>query len=111
MITAAQVRAAWSLLGIQLRQLTDVSGLLVQTIQRIMARDCGVWGPVDPFIQLTAGLDFGGIGLSGVEAASQSERERRLAAALRGGRSAPLRGRSGLVAAGGLMGRARCCLS
>jgi len=71
MITAAQLRAARALLGIDQRQLAELSGLSVPTIQRMEASDGIIRGNVDSLMKLTAGLESAGIELIGDGAASQ----------------------------------------
>jgi transcriptional regulator with XRE-family HTH domain len=71
MITAAQLRAARALLGMDQRQLADLSGLSVPTIQRMEASDGVIRGNVDSLMKLTAGLDSAGIELIGEGAVSQ----------------------------------------
>ena len=70
MITAAQLRAARALLGIDQRQLAELSGLSVPTIQRMEASDGVIRGNVDSLMKLTAALDAAGIELIGAGAAS-----------------------------------------
>lgn len=71
MITAAQVRAARALLGIDQRQLADISGLSVPTIQRMEASEAVVRGNVDSLMKLISALEAAGIELIGEGAASQ----------------------------------------
>lgn len=70
MITAAQLRAARALLGVDQRQLAELSGLSVPTIQRMEASDGVVRGNVDSLMKLIAGLTSAGIELIGEGAAS-----------------------------------------
>ena len=70
MITAGQMRAARMLLGIDQRQLADMSGLSVPTIQRMEASDTVVRGNVDSLMKLINALDRAGIELIGEGAAS-----------------------------------------
>jgi transcriptional regulator with XRE-family HTH domain len=70
MISAAQLRAARSLLGIDQRQLAERSGLSVPTIQRMEASEGVVRGNVDSLMKLVAALDAAGIELIGEGAAS-----------------------------------------
>jgi transcriptional regulator with XRE-family HTH domain len=70
MLTAAQLRAARALLGIDQRQLAELSGLSVPTIQRMEASDGVIRGNVDSLMKLTAALDAAGIELIGEGAAS-----------------------------------------
>ena len=72
MITAAQLRAARALLGVDQRQLADLAGLSVPTIQRMEASDGVIRGNVDSLMKLTAGLDAAGIELIAESAASQA---------------------------------------
>jgi transcriptional regulator with XRE-family HTH domain len=72
MITAAQLRAARALLGIDQRQLAGLSGLSVPTIQRMEASDGVIRGNVDSLMKLIAGLESAGIELIGQGAASQA---------------------------------------
>jgi transcriptional regulator with XRE-family HTH domain len=71
MITAAQLRAARALVGIDQRDLAERSGLSVPTIQRMEASDGVVRGNVDSLMKLVAALDAAGIELIGDGAASQ----------------------------------------
>lgn len=61
MITAAQLRAARALLGIDQRKLAELSGLSVPTIQRMEASDGVVRGNVDSLMKLIEALDTAGI--------------------------------------------------
>ena len=61
MITAAQLRAARALLGIDQRQLAELSGLSVPTIQRMEASKTMVRGNVDSLVKLIAALETAGI--------------------------------------------------
>jgi transcriptional regulator with XRE-family HTH domain len=63
MISASQLRAARSLLGIDQRRLAALSGLSVPTIQRMEASDGVVRGNVDSLMKLVAALDAAGIEL------------------------------------------------
>jgi transcriptional regulator with XRE-family HTH domain len=63
MITAAQLRAARALLGIDQRKLAELSGLSLPTIQRMEASDGVIRGNVDSLMKLVAALDAGGIEL------------------------------------------------
>jgi transcriptional regulator with XRE-family HTH domain len=71
MITAAQLRAARALLGIDQRQLAALSGLSVPTIQRMEASGDVIRGNVDSLMKLIAALDAAGIELIGEGAVSQ----------------------------------------
>jgi transcriptional regulator with XRE-family HTH domain len=61
MITAAQLRAARVLLGIDQRRLAELSGLSVPTIQRMEASETMVRGNVDSLVKLIAAFDAAGI--------------------------------------------------
>jgi transcriptional regulator with XRE-family HTH domain len=56
MITAAQLRAARALLGIDQRELAQRSGLSLPTIQRMEASDGVVRGNVDSLMKLVDAL-------------------------------------------------------
>lgn len=71
MITSAQLRAARALLGIDQRQLAELSELSVPTIQRMEASDGVVRGNVDSLMKLIGALDKAGIELIGDNATSQ----------------------------------------
>jgi transcriptional regulator with XRE-family HTH domain len=62
-ITAAQIRAARALLGIDQRKLAEQSGLSVPTIQRMEASEGVIRGNVDSLMKLVAALDVAGIEL------------------------------------------------
>ena len=70
MITSAQLRAARALLGLDQRQLADLSDLSVPTIQRMEASDGVIRGTVDSLTKLVGALDQAGIELIGEGAAS-----------------------------------------
>ncbi|HMM13882.1 MAG: helix-turn-helix transcriptional regulator [Parvibaculum sp.] len=63
MITAAQLRAARALLGIDQRKLAALSGLSVPTIQRMEASEDVIRGNVDSLMKLVAALDAAGVDL------------------------------------------------
>ncbi len=63
MITAAQLRAARALLGIDQRELAELSDLSVPTIQRMEASDGVIRGNVDSLMKLAGALDGAGIEL------------------------------------------------
>jgi len=65
MITAAQMRAARALAGIDQRELAEKSGLSVPTIQRMEASDGLIRGNVDSLMKLIAALEAFGIVLLG----------------------------------------------
>ena len=70
MITAAQLRAARALLGMDQKGLAEAAGLSVPTIQRMEASEGVVRGTVDSLTRLVAALDVGGVVLIGEGAAS-----------------------------------------
>jgi transcriptional regulator with XRE-family HTH domain len=72
MISAAQVRAARALLGIDQRQLADLSGLSVPTIQRMEASEDVIRGNVDSLTKLIAALEKCGVELISEGGVSQS---------------------------------------
>jgi transcriptional regulator with XRE-family HTH domain len=63
MITAAQMRAARALLGIDQRELAQRSGLSLPTIQRMEASEGVVRGTVDSLMKLIDALKANGIEL------------------------------------------------
>ncbi len=72
MITAPQLRAARALLGLDQRQLAELCGLSVPTIQRMEASDGTVRGTVDSLMKLIEALERGGIELIGEGQSSSS---------------------------------------
>ena len=70
MITAAQLRAARSLLGIDQRELARLSSLSLPTIQRMEASDGVIRGNVDSLMKLIDALGVAGIELIGEDAVS-----------------------------------------
>ena len=81
MITAAQLRAARALAGIDQRQLAEKCGLSVPTIQRMEASEGVIRGNVDSLMKLIEALDAAGIELIAKDATSS-----------RGGRGVRLKG-------------------
>ena len=73
MITAAQLRAARVLLGIDQRQLAELSGLSVPTIQRMEASEKMVRGNVDSLVKLITAFDAAGIEMIDEGAVSNSQ--------------------------------------
>jgi transcriptional regulator with XRE-family HTH domain len=63
MITAAQLRAARALAGLDQRRLAELSRLSVPTIQRMEASDGVIRGNVDSLMKLISALDTAGIAL------------------------------------------------
>ncbi|WP_374442681.1 helix-turn-helix domain-containing protein [Stella sp.] len=71
MITAAQMRAARALLGIDQRTLAEMSGVSVPTIQRMEASEGNVRGVVDTLTKVVEALTAAGIELIGENARSE----------------------------------------
>lgn len=65
MITAAQMRAARALLGIDQQTLADLSGVSLPTIQRMEASQGNVRGVIDTLIKVVDALNAAGIELIG----------------------------------------------
>lgn len=80
MMTAAQLRAARALLGLDQRALAARAGVSVPTIQRMEASDGDVRGVVESLTRVVRALEAEGVELIGDDAAS-----------LRGGRGVRLR--------------------
>ena len=72
MITAAQMRAARSLAGVDQRELAEKSGLSVPTIQRMEASEGVIRGNVDSLMKLIGALEAFGIILIGEGVPSQT---------------------------------------
>lgn len=72
MMTAAQLRAARVLLGIDQRRLAELSGLSLATIQRMESSRTMVRGNVDSLVKLVAAFEAAGIELIDNGAASHS---------------------------------------
>ena len=70
MITAAQMRAARALLGLDQRQLADMSGVSLPTIQRMEASDGNVRGVVDTLTKVVEAFSEAGVELIGEQAPS-----------------------------------------
>ena len=70
MITAAQLRAARALLGLDQRRLAELSGLSVPTIQRMEASEGVIRGNIDSLMKLIDALDTAGIELIAAGAVS-----------------------------------------
>src|SRR5882757_3556181 len=73
MITAAQLRAARVLLGIDQRRLAELSGLSAPTIQRMEASETMVRGNVGSLVKLIAAFDAAGIEMIDKGAVSDSQ--------------------------------------
>jgi predicted transcriptional regulator len=65
MITAAQIRAARALLGMDQRRLAEAAGLSLPTIQRMEASDGQVRGNVDSLVKVIDALEKAGVELIG----------------------------------------------
>ena len=72
MITAAQLRAARALVGMDQRDLAAASGLSLPTIQRMEASEGVIRGNVDSLMKLIAALEAAGVELINEGAASES---------------------------------------
>ncbi|HEX3672661.1 MAG TPA: helix-turn-helix transcriptional regulator [Rhizomicrobium sp.] len=72
MISAGQLRAARALLEIDQRQLAELSGLSVPTIQRMEASDGVIRGNVDSLTKLIGALQTAGIELISENGPSQA---------------------------------------
>jgi len=72
MITGGQMKAARALLGVDQKQLADLAGLSVPTIQRMEASEGTVRGVVESLTRVVEALDRAGIELIGDGAASTS---------------------------------------
>ena len=71
MISSAQMRAARALLGIDQRELAELSGLSLPTIQRMEASDGNVRGVIDTLTKVVEALERAGVELIGENRASQ----------------------------------------
>ncbi len=72
MITAAQMRAARALLGIDQKALAEMSGVSLPTIQRMEASTGNVRGIVDTLTKVVDALDLAGIELIGENSQSNA---------------------------------------
>lgn len=70
MITAAQLRAARALLGLDQKALAEACGLSLPTIQRMEASTGTIRGNVDSLMKLIGALNAAGVELIGEGAAS-----------------------------------------
>jgi len=71
MMTAAQLRAARALVGMDQKDLAAASGLSLPTIQRMEASDGVIRGNVDSLMKLISALDVAGVELINEGAVSQ----------------------------------------
>ena len=65
MITAAQMRAARALIGIDQRELAELAGVSLPTIQRMEASEGTVRGVIDTLMKVVEALDRAGVELIG----------------------------------------------
>jgi predicted transcriptional regulator len=63
MITAAQLRAARALLGIDQKKLAELAGVSLPTIQRMEASDGNVRGVVDTLMKVVEAIQTAGVEL------------------------------------------------
>jgi predicted transcriptional regulator len=70
MITAAQIRAARALLGLDQRRLAEAAGLSLPTIQRMEASAGQVRGNVESLVRVVEALEKAGVELIGEGASS-----------------------------------------
>ena len=71
MIAAAQIRAARALLGIDQRQLAEMAGVSLPTIQRMEASAGNVRGVVETLTKVVEAFDRAGIELIGENSVSR----------------------------------------
>lgn len=71
MVTAAQLRAARALLGIDQRTLAAMAGVSLPTVQRMEASQGNVRGVVETLSRIVDALDAAGIELIGNDQPSQ----------------------------------------
>lgn len=94
MITSQQMRAARALLGLDQRQLAELAGLSLPTIQRMESSDGQVRGVVDTLVKVITALERAGIELLGENAPStgvgRGVRLRETAKGIRAGRGSSL---------------------
>ncbi len=72
MISSGQMKAARALLGVDQRELAELSGLSLPTIQRMEASDGVVRGNVDSLMKLLEALDRAGVIVIGPGAVSDA---------------------------------------
>ncbi len=71
MLTAAQLRAARALLGIDQRAFAEAAGLSLPTIQRMEASEGNIRGNVDSLVKIVAALEAAGVELINEGAVSE----------------------------------------
>ena len=64
MLSAAQLRAARALIGLDQKTLAERSGVSLPTIQRMEASDGNVRGNVDTLIKVVSALEAAGVELA-----------------------------------------------
>jgi predicted transcriptional regulator len=72
MITGAQLKAARALLGINQRQLAEISDLSLPTIQRMEASDDVVRSNVDSLVKVVEAIENAGVEVIGIDAVSSA---------------------------------------
>lgn len=72
MMTSAQLRAARALLGIDQRELAEISGVSIATIQRMESSDGNVRGVVESLTKVVEALKRHGVELINDNAQSQN---------------------------------------
>ena len=72
MLTAGQLRASRALLGIDQRELAEIAGLSVPTIQRMEASDGVIRGNIESLTKLIGALNAAGVEVIDEGAASQT---------------------------------------
>jgi transcriptional regulator with XRE-family HTH domain len=70
MITSSQMRAARALLGVDQRQLAEMAGLSLPTIQRMESSGGQVRGIIDTLMKVVEALEGAGVELIGENTAS-----------------------------------------
>ncbi|HEY9144343.1 MAG TPA: helix-turn-helix transcriptional regulator [Arenimonas sp.] len=73
MISAAQLRAARALIGIDQRRLAELAGVSLPTVQRMEASDGNVRGKIDTLTRIVEALDAAGVELIGNGQPSQGQ--------------------------------------
>ena len=73
MISAAQLRAARALIGIDQRRLAELAGVSLPTVQRREASDGNVRGKIDTLTRIVEALDAAGVELIGNGQPSQGQ--------------------------------------
>jgi predicted transcriptional regulator len=70
LLSAAQLRAARALLGVDQKELAELAGVSLPTIQRMEASSGNVRGVVDTLVKVVEALDRAGVELIGEGATS-----------------------------------------